>query len=189
MIHLKVKSNGWKSRAEVTCGGRSKGKSVYEERLKSIKLSRAWSFYLSSSSSLLGVIKPSGYCVSQPLNIYLNLSLNSQRPTGLITCIILMHLYHPDTLDDSRRAPAEVFASDQVRSRLTYSSGLRAIGLLPKSPLSFSSATLTFLKTKLTFAQGRIPSCIQQSFHPHCHQGVLGGDTLHASTSEWSARR
>ncbi len=40
MIYLKVKSNRLKSCAEVTCGGRTKGKSVYEERLKSIKLSR-----------------------------------------------------------------------------------------------------------------------------------------------------
>ncbi len=127
MIYLKVKSNGWKSRAEVTCRGRPKGRFVYEERLKSIELSRASSFYLSSSSSLSGTIRPSGYCVPQPPNIYLNpqiiylnLSLNSQRPTGLVICIILMHLYHPDTPHDSRRAPAKVSTSDQVRSRPTY---------------------------------------------------------------------
>ncbi len=111
----KINSNGWKSCIEVTY----KGRSVYEERLKSIKLSKAWSFYLSSSSSLSGAIRPSGHCVLQPPNIYLNprivylnLNLNSQWPTGLVTCIILMHLYHPDTPHDSRRAPAEVSASD-----------------------------------------------------------------------------
>ncbi len=93
--------------------------------------------------------------------IYLNLSLNSQRPTGLVTCIILIYLYHPDMPHDSRRTPVEVSASDQVRSRPTYSSGLGATGLLPKRPSSFSSATLTFLKTKLTFAQRRSFSCIQ----------------------------
>ncbi len=100
-----------------------------------------------------------------------------------------MHLYHPDTPHDSRRTHAEVSASDQVRSKPTYSSGLGATSLLPKRPSSFSSATLTFLKTKLTFAQGRSPSCVQQGFHPHCHQGVLKGDMLHTLTSGWSARR
>ncbi len=74
----------------------------------------------------------------QPQIIYLNLSLNSQQPTGLVTCILLMHSYHPDTPHDSRRAPAEVSASDQVRSRPTYSSGLGATDLLPR-PSSFSS--------------------------------------------------
>ncbi len=48
---------------------------------------------------------------------------------------------------------------------------------------------LTFLKTKLTSAQGRSPSCVQQGFHSHHHQGILAGDTLHTSTSRWSARR
>ncbi len=112
----KVKSNGWKSCVKVTC----KGRSVYEERPKSIELSRAWSFYLSSSKSLSGAIRPSDHCVLQPPNIYLNpqivyfnLSLDSQRPTGLVTDIILMHSYHPDTPHDSRRVPLEVFASDQ----------------------------------------------------------------------------
>ncbi len=48
---------------------------------------------------------------------------------------------------------------------------------------------LTFLKTKLTFAQERSPSCVQQGFYPHRHQGVLENDILHTSTSGWSARR
>ncbi len=125
----------------------------------------------------------------QPQIIYLNLSLNSQRPTGLVICIILMRSYHPDTTHDSRPALVEVSASDQVSSRPTYLLGLGATGLLPKRPSSFSSATLTFLKTKLTFAQGRSPSCVQQGFHLYHHQGLLEGDALHASTSGWSAKR
>ncbi len=48
---------------------------------------------------------------------------------------------------------------------------------------------LTFLKIKLTFAQERNLSCIQQSFYPYRHIKVLKGDTLHTSTSGWSARR
>ncbi len=149
---------------EVTCGGRSKGKSVKEEKQKSIELSRAWSFYLSSSSSLSGTIRPSSHCIPQLpniyLNLYLNLSLNSQRSTGLVTCIILIYSYHLDTPYDSKRVPADLFASDQVSSRPTYLSGLGVTSLLSKRPLSFSSATLTFLKMKLTFAQGRSLSCV-----------------------------
>ncbi len=116
-------------------------------------------------------------------NIDLNLSLNSQRPTGLVTYIILMHLYHPDTSHDSKRTLADV--SDLIKSGpgLRTSSGLEAIGFLPKRPFSFSSATMTFLKTKLTSAQGRSPNCVQLGFHLHRHHGVLEGDTLHASTS------
>ncbi len=112
----------------------------------------------------------------------------SQRPAGFVTCIILIHLYHPDMLHNSRQAPAEVFISDQVRSRPTYLSGLGATGLLLRRPSSFSSATLTFLKTKLMSVQGRSPSCVQQGFNPQRHQVVLKGDTLHTSTSGWSAR-
>ncbi len=97
-----------------------KGRSVYKERLKCIELSRAWSFYLSSSSSLLGAIRPSGLLRTSTSNIYLNLSLNSQRPTSLVICIILIHSYRPDMLHDSRHTSAEVFASDQVRSRPMY---------------------------------------------------------------------
>ena len=115
--------------------------------------------------------------------IYLNLSLNSQRVTGLVICLILMHLYHPDTPHNSRREPVKVFVSDWVRSRPMYLSGLRATGLLLKRLSSFSSATLIFLKTKLTSVQGRSLSCVQQGFYLHRHQAVLEGDTLHASTS------
>ncbi len=37
--------------------------------------------------------------------------------------------------------------------------------------------------------KGEVLSCVQQGFHPYRHQGVLKGDTLHASTSGWSAKR
>ena len=100
-----------------------------------------------------------------------------------------MHLYHPNTPHDSRRASTEVSTSDQVKSRPTYSSSLGVTGLLPKRPSLFSSATLIFLKTKLIFVQGKSPSYVQQSFHLHCHQRVLEGDTLHALISGWSAKR
>ncbi len=165
-----MKSNRWKSRVEVTC----KGGFVYKERLKSIELSRAWSFYLSSSSSLSGAIRPSGHCIPQSPNIYLtpqiiylNLSLNSQRPSGLVTCIILMHLYHPDAFVPSWYA--SWFQTCTCRGLCIWSrsglglrtlSGLEATGLLPRRPSSFSSGILTFLKTKLTSAQGRSPSCV-----------------------------
>ncbi len=189
MIYLKMKSNGWKSCAEVMCRSRSKSKSVYEKRLKSIKLLRAWSFYLSSSSSLLGVIRPSDYCILQPPT---STSTSASIPNGLLAsslvsswciCTILIRPMIPDVhlqrfLHLIKSGPG-----------LHTLSGLGATGLLPKRPLSFSSVTLTFLKTKLTFAQGRSLSCIQQGFHSHCHQGVIKGDTLHVSTSGWSARR
>ncbi len=112
------KSNRWKSRVEVTC----KSRSVYEERLKSVELSRAWSFYLSSSRSLLGAIRPLSHCVPQPPTSTSNsTSTSASIPNGLLAlslasswCIrtILMYLYHSDTPHNSRRAPAEVSASD-----------------------------------------------------------------------------
>ncbi len=98
-----------------------------------------------------------------------------------------MHSYYLDTPHDSRRAPEEVSASDQVRSRPTYSSGLGATDLLPRSS-SFSSFWL-FWKYSWRSHKGEVLSCVQQGFHPHRHQGVLKGDTLHASTSGWFARR
>ncbi len=119
--------------------------------------------------------------------MYLNLSLNSQWPTGLVTCIILMHLYHPDTPHDFRRTPVEISASDQVRSRPMYSPGLGATGLLPR-PSSFSLFWLSW-RQSWRLHKGEVLSCVQQGFHPHRHQGVFEGDTFHASTSGWSARR
>ncbi len=157
---IKVKSDKWKSRVEVMCESRSKSGSVYKKRrLKSIKLSKAWSFYLSSSSSLSGVIRPSGLLCTSTSNIYLNLSLNSQQPTGLVTCIILIHSYHPDKPYNSRRAFVEVSASDQIRSRSTYSLGLETIGLLPKL-LSFSSFWLSWRRSWCSHKR-EVLSCVQ----------------------------
>ncbi len=48
---------------------------------------------------------------------------------------------------------------------------------------------LTFLKTKLTSTEERSPSCIQQGFHPHRHQGMVEGAPPHVSTNGWSVRR
>ncbi len=157
---------------------------MYEERLKSIKLSRAWSFYLSSSSSLSGIIRPSGLLHTSTSNIYFNLKSSTPNsasiPNGLLAsslasswCIrtILMHSYHPDTPHDSRCSPAEVSASNQVRSRPTYSSGLGATGLLSK-PSSFSLFWLSWRRT-WRLHKGEVLSCVQQGFHPHRHQGVF----------------
>ena len=56
------------------------------------------------------------------------------------------HLHHPqyiyiilDMSYDFRHIPAEIFASNQVRPRPTYLSGLGAINLPTKKPLLFLS--------------------------------------------------
>ncbi len=116
-------------------------------------------------------------------NIYLNFSLN---PNGLLASSLALSRYIRiilDTPHDSRYTPAEVSASDQARPKPTYSSGMGGTNLLLRRSSSFSSAVLTFLKIKLTSAQGRNPSYIQQSFHLYSHQVILEGDMLHASTS------
>ncbi len=59
---------------------------------------------------------------------------------------------------DSKRAPAEISASDQVRSRPMYSSSLGATGLL-SGDLHHSHHS-DFPEDELTFAQGRSPSCV-----------------------------
>ncbi len=174
---------------EVMCRARSKDKSVYEEKQKSIELSRAWSFYLSSSSSLSGAIRPLGHCVHEPpISTLTSASIPNGLPAlSLVSswciCTILIRIMISDV--HLKRSLHLIKSSLGLRTL----SGLGATGLLPKRHLLFSSATLTFLKTKLTSAQGRSPSCVQQGFYPHCHQGVLEGDTLHASTNGWSARR
>ena len=60
-----------------------------------------------------------------------------------------IHLYHPDTSHDSRRALAEVFVSNQVKPKPICSSlGLEATGLSTKRPLSFPVNALTFMEEK-----------------------------------------
>ncbi len=87
------KLNRWKLRVEVTC----KGRSVYEERLKSVELSRAWSFYLSNSSSLSGTIRPLGLLRTSTSNIYLNLksstSTSALIPNGLLASSLASSWY------------------------------------------------------------------------------------------------
>ncbi len=87
------KSNRWKLRVEVTC----KGRSVYEEKLKSIELSRAWSFYLSSSSSLSGAIRSSGL-LRNSTSKHLPQSSNClpQPQPQFPTAYWPRHLHHPD---------------------------------------------------------------------------------------------
>ena len=60
-----------------------------------------------------------------------------------------MYLYHLDIFYDSRCALAEMFESNQVKPRPTYSPlGLEVIGLLTKSPSLFLANTLTFMEEK-----------------------------------------
>ncbi len=138
-------------------------------------------------SSLQAIAYLNRQYLPQAQIIYLDLSLNSQRPTGLVTCIILMRLYHLDMPHDSNRALAEVSASDQVRFKPTYSLGLRATGLPPR-PSSFSSFWLSWRRS-WHLHKGEILSYVQQGFHPYRHQGVLETDTFYTLMSGWSARR
>ncbi len=126
------------------------------------------------------------------LNLQTSTSTSASIPNGLLAwslasswCIrtVLIRLLIPDV--HLQRSLHLIKSGPGLRT----SSGLGATGLLPRRPLSFSSGTLTFLKTKLTSAQGRSPSCVPQGFHPHHHQGVLESGTLHVSMSGWSARR
>ncbi len=109
--------------------------------------------------------------------------LSSSLASSWCICTILIHLMIPDM--HLQRSLHLI----KLGPGLRILSGLGATGLLSRRPSSFLSGTLTFLKTKLTSAQGKNPSCVQQGFYPHHHQGVLEGDMLHASTSGWSIRR
>ncbi len=100
-----------------------------------------------------------------------------------------MHLYHPRY--------ASWFQTCTYRGLCIWSSQVKAYVICKAwGPLVYYQETfvilimtLTFLKTKLTSAQGRSPSCIQQGLHSHRYQGVLEGDMLYAAMSGWSARR
>ncbi len=136
------------------------------------------------------------YCLPQPPTSTSNSNHLPQPQPQFPTAYWPRHLHHPDAFVSSWYA--SWFQTCTCRGLCIWSrsgpglrtlSGLGATSLLLRRPLSFSSGTLTFLKTKLTSAQGRSPSCVQQGFHLHRHQGVLEGGTLHASTSGWSIRR
>ncbi len=62
-----------------------------------MELSRARSFYLSSSSSLSGAIRPSSHCVTQSPNIYLKLKLSTSTsaliPNGLLALSLASSWY------------------------------------------------------------------------------------------------
>ncbi len=123
--------------------------------------------------------------------MYLNLQTSTSTSASTLTayrlhhsrciCIIL------DTSHDSRRASAEVSASNQVRSRPTLLVRPRGYWSIHQEVFVILVTTLTFLKTKLTSAQGRSPSCIQKDLYPHRHQRLLEADMLQASTSGWAA--
>ncbi len=176
------------------CGGRSKGKSyvwkkktkIYQTIKGLIILFIKFQFSIRCNQPFRPIAYLNLQHQPQPHIIYLNLSLNSKRSTGLVTCIILMRSYRPDTPHDSRRALAEVSASNQVRSRPTYLLGLGATGLLPR-PLSFWSFWL-FWRQNWRPHKGEVLSYVQQGFHLHRYQEVLESNTLHVSTSGWSAK-
>ncbi len=69
---------------------------MYEKRLKSIELLRAWSFYLSSSSSLSGAIRPSGHCIPQPLTSTSTSNDLPQPQPQFPTVYWPHHLHHPN---------------------------------------------------------------------------------------------
>ncbi len=71
-----------------------------------MKLLKAWSFYLSSFSSLIRCNKLSGRFVSQtPISISNSASILMASSLALF----LMHLYHPNTPYDFRHTLTEVF--------------------------------------------------------------------------------
>ncbi len=84
-------------------------KYVYiERRLKSIKLSKAWLFYLSSFSFLIRCKRLSDYCLPQP-------PTSTLIPMVLSIILFLIYLYHPihlyhfDTPHDSIRILVEIY--------------------------------------------------------------------------------
>ena len=50
--------------------------------------------------------------------------------------------------------------------------------------MSSQSSDVHGRKIKLTSAEGRSPSCVQQNFYLHRHQGVLEDDTSYTLTSK-----
>ncbi len=71
-------------------------------------------------------------------NIYLNFSLNLN---GLVICIIYIRIISNTSHDSRRTHNRGLYTSNQVRSRLTYLSGLAATDLRTKRPSLFLSLT------------------------------------------------
>ncbi len=113
----------------------------------------------------------------RPLRTSISISISTSSSTSRPR-----HSYHPRyasfMIPDLAYTSRGLYASNQVRSRPTYSSGLGATGLhtrglrhLVNALTSTESVIRTVALTKLTSAQGRSPSCVQLAFHPHRHQG------------------
>ncbi len=89
----------------------------------------------------------------------------SQRPDGLITCIISdkfvsspIRLMIPDV------HTVEVFTSNHIRSRPIYSSGLGATGLPTRRPLSFLSLPWRFWRWNWRPHKGEAPVASSRAF-------------------------
>ena len=81
--------------------------------------------------------------------LYTSTSTSTSIPTASSLASYSMHLYHSNISYDSRHAPAEVFASNQVKPRPTYLPlGLGATGLLTRRPLSFPVNALIFMEKR-----------------------------------------
>ena len=127
---------------------------------------------------------------------YLNLQISTSTSASIATVSSLasypMHLYHPQyalwfqmcnckrLCIQSGQAKAYVFTA---RPGSHWYIHQEAFIMFSQSP------DVHRKKTKLTSAQKKSPSCIQQGFHPHRYQEMLENNILHASTSGWSARR
>ncbi len=100
-------------------------------KIKSIELLRAWSFYLSSSSSLIRCNKPSGHYISQPL-----ISISTLSTLSFV--LLPIRLYHPQfisfIISDLVFASRVFYTFNQVKFRPTYLlSDLSATGLYTRS--------------------------------------------------------
>ena len=112
---------------------------------------------------------------------YSKISLN---PNCLVTCII-----HNTFVSSPIRL---IILDVQLQKFLYIWSNLGLEGPLvypPRGHCHSNQNPNVHRRQVLTSAQERNPSCIKQSFHPHCHQGMLKSDTPHALTSRQSAKR
>ena len=83
------------------------------------------------------------------LNLQTSTSTSASIPTASSLASYPIRLYYPDTPHNSQRAFAEVFASNQVKPKLTCSPlGLGATSLPIKRPLSFPVNALTFIEER-----------------------------------------
>ncbi len=119
---------------------------------------------------------------------YLNFQISTSTSALIPTAYWLCHVHHPNAFISSSICLMIPDVHQQRSLHLIKSCPdlhtCQAWGPLVYYQEAFVNLViLTFLKTKLTSAQRKSLSCVQQGFHPHYHQGVLKGDMLHASTS------